>query len=91
MEIKRVPQPQHSRGTSPYALQIGAFSYLKNAEKERKILESVGYKVLVNQIEKNKRVLHVVRIGYYSTKDEAESARVKLKKDLGKESFIVKE
>ena len=72
-----------------FGLQIGAFSYLKNANKEKKILQSLGYKVEIEQIEKNKRVLHVVRIGYYGTKKEVESMKVKLKKDLGKDSFIV--
>ncbi len=76
--------------SSGYGLQIGAFSYLKNADKERKILESIGYNVVVDQIEKNKRILHVVRIGYYKTKEEAESAKVELKKNLGKDSFVIK-
>ena len=88
--VKKESKPMQIASSSEYGLQIGAFSYLKNADKERKILESIGYNVVVDQIEKNKRILHVVRIGYYKTKEEAESAKLDLKKNLGKDSFVIK-
>ena len=76
--------------TDPYTLQTGAFSTLKNAEKQKELLEAIGLTVEITNKVRGGRSLYLVWAGSFSTADQAKSAgRDILKKQ--KINFLVVE
>jgi cell division septation protein DedD len=63
-----VPPPPPA---SAYALQVGAFAQISNAEKQKTFFEDLGFPVEVIQKVRDTRSLFVVLVGNYKDADEA--------------------
>jgi cell division septation protein DedD len=65
------PEPEPAE-TGPYSVQIGAFRSKENSDAVVRDLESRGYDPFVVPLTTRRRsVLHTVRIGRYTTREEA--------------------
>lgn len=72
-----------STQTGTYRLQIGAFGVPENAARQRDLLESLRYEVVVKPSHSGQRKLYIVYVQGFSTRQEAESTGVMLKKEYG--------
>ena len=57
-----------------YTLQVGAFSTVTNAEKQKSFFEDLGYTVEITNKVRNGRSLYLVWAGNYKTAEEAKRA-----------------
>ncbi|WP_038056048.1 SPOR domain-containing protein [Thermodesulfobacterium hydrogeniphilum] len=74
-----------------YAIQIGAFSNKKSAEKMKKLAENKGYKTVIKSAKINGKVFYKVFVGEYLSKNEAKKYISEVSKDLGvNKPFVVK-
>jgi len=68
---------------SPYVIQIGAFSSLKNAKRLKLQANQIGHEVEIVQVETKDRTLNAVRVIRYNTKNAAEKVGQNIKRKLG--------
>lgn len=82
---------QGAAGDAParYALQVGAFSTLKNANAGKEIFEEHNYPVQVKKSSRNGTELYLVWVGDYDTRQEAEKVGEDIRKKLALPFFIV--
>lgn len=67
-----------------YSLQVGAFRNTENSDKVLRDLESRGYQpYVVPQRGSRSRVLHIVRVGRYADRGEAQKAAAALRQKDG--------
>jgi cell division septation protein DedD len=74
---------------SNYAIQVGAFSTLKNAEQQKIYFEQLGYHVEISNKARSGRSLFLVWVGTYSKAEEAVTVSFEIKKKYNVESIIV--
>ncbi|MGA9115364.1 MAG: SPOR domain-containing protein [Bacteroidota bacterium] len=72
-----------------FALQVGAYSTLVNAEKQKLFFEDLGYPVEVLTRVRDGRSLYTVNVGVYATYDEAKLRSAEIKKTYNIDSFVV--
>jgi len=73
------PEPEPAE-TGPYSVQVGAFRSKENSDAVVRDLESRGYDPFVVPMTTRRRsVLHTVRIGRYTTREEALQAAADLR------------
>ena len=73
------PEPEPAE-TGPYSVQVGAFRSKENSDAVVRDLESRGYEPFVVPLTTRQRnVLHTVRIGRYTTREEALDAAADLR------------
>jgi cell division septation protein DedD len=72
-----------------YAIQIGAFSTLKNAEQQKIYFEELGYQAEITNKARSGRNLFLVWVGTYPNAEEAVKVSFDIKKKYNIESIIV--
>ena len=72
-----------SNKRSPYVIQMGAFSSLKNAKRLKLQANQIGHEVEIVQVETKDRTLNAVRVVRYNTKTAAEKIGQNIKRKLG--------
>ena len=78
-----IQKEKYSSKQSPYVIQIGAFSSLKNANRLKLQANQIGYKVEIVQVDTKDRTLNAVRVVRYNSKTTAEKAGQNIKRKLG--------
>ncbi|MFL3005290.1 MAG: SPOR domain-containing protein [Candidatus Neomarinimicrobiota bacterium] len=73
----------YSNKRSPYVIQIGAFSSLKNAKRLKLQANQIGHEVEIVQVETKDRTLNAVRVIRYNSKTAAEKVGQNIKRKLG--------
>jgi tetratricopeptide (TPR) repeat protein len=73
----------------PYTVQTGAYSTLANAEKQKKMLDQLGYSVEITNKIRNGQNLYLVWVGSFSTTDAAQEMVRELQKKLSLNSMVV--
>lgn len=73
----------------PYTLQVGAYSTMKNAEKQKSFFESLGINVEVTNKVRSGRSLYLVWAGSFTTQEEAKTFGVDIKKKYKIDSIVV--
>ena len=73
--------------TGNYSIQIGAYGNNKNADKQKNMLVSAGLDARVEKL-KN-RNLFAVRVGYYSSKEEAKDDLKKINSIIEGKAIII--
>ena len=73
----------YSNKRSPFVIQIGAFSSLKNAKRLKLQANQIGYEVEIVQVETNEKTLNAVRVVRYNSKTAAEKVGQNIKRKLG--------
>jgi cell division septation protein DedD len=82
-----LPGPSDVRGE--YALQVGAFSSLANAEKQKAFFEKLKFSVEVISKVRDSKSLYTVMIGNYKTYEQAKAKQAELKKQYKVDSMVV--
>ncbi|MFN0157285.1 MAG: SPOR domain-containing protein [Bacteroidota bacterium] len=72
-----------------FALQVGAYSTLENAGKQKLFFEDLGFPVEVVNKVKDGRSLYTVHVGNHTTYDEAKAKSAEIKKTYNIDSFVV--
>ena len=72
-----------------YSLQSGAFSVSENAELQKSNLIIAGFNARVTELHRNNRVLYIVRIGYYNSKNDAGIIGSQIKTKLDLDTIVV--
>ena len=90
--VKRVSvdSAQGIRETKPYTVQVGAFGNAANATRLAHKLTADGYEARISTKTVEESVLHLVWVGAYQTRKEAETAAEGLHRTEGLECRVVK-
>jgi cell division septation protein DedD len=91
-EIKSAAKPpvaESTEVTEPYTLQVGAFSTVSNAEKQKNYFEEQGYTVEITNKVRGGRSLYLVWAGNFKTADEARRVGKEVKAKYKIESIVV--
>ncbi|MCI4625118.1 MAG: SPOR domain-containing protein [Candidatus Magnetoovum sp. WYHC-5] len=72
-------EEKSSSTTGSYALQIGAFKDYENAQKAANIYKAQGYSTFIESVKLSKGEFQRVYVGKYSSRNEAISAKKKIK------------
>ena len=83
VNMQHIKKEKHSTKQSPYVIQIGAFSSLKNANRLKLQANQIGHQVEIVQIETKDRTLNAVRVIRYNSKTAAEKVGQNIKRKLG--------
>ncbi len=83
-----VKPPAHET-PKPYTLQVGAFSTVANAEKQKSYFEDVGYTAEITNKVRNGRSLHLVWVGSYVNSAEAMRVAKEIKLKYKIDSIVV--
>jgi len=72
-QLSRPPGPENSgRIVAVYAIQVGAFSFLDNAERLQRALKQKGFNaVIYENLLDGKNLLHLVWVGRFDVKEDA--------------------
>ena len=67
-----------------YSLQSGAYGVLENADQQKINLIIAGFDARITELYRNNKVLYAVRIGYFTSKEDAQrtGSQIKTKVDL---------
>lgn len=74
-----------------YTIQAGAFNSLSQAKHLEKKIAKSGYPVQIVKARNKEKTLYKVRVGRYKSRKEAEISAIKLTKNLGIKTFVLKE
>ena len=72
-----------------FRLQVGAFSILKNAERQQELLESLNYRVSILTRDQRGRSLHLVMVEGFASRDDARLAGKLLKDNYGIDYLVL--
>ena len=72
-----------------FSVQVGAFEVRINALRLLRNLKDAGFDARVDMKTVNNKHLFVIRIGYFSTREEAEKTKEKVNKSIGIQSNVV--
>ena len=92
-ETGRTPPPSGTVSPVPpeeFQLQVGAFTALANAERQKSVLERLGYAVEIRVKVTDRRSLYTVLAGRYATSDEARAAAADLKRVHRIDAIVVR-
>ena len=73
---------------SRYTLQVGAYSSQENASRQRDLLQSLNYRVSIRRITTSSRVLFVVVVSGFTSREEARRVGEELKRDYGLDYLV---
>jgi cell division septation protein DedD len=73
----------------PYTLQIGAFSTMKNAEKQKSFFENIGVNIEITNKVRSGRSLYLVWAGSFTSADEAKAYAKQIKQKYKIDSIVV--
>ncbi len=74
-----------------FKLQVGAFSVHENAERQKTLLESLNYRVTIVRSGSVGRILHLVMVTGFSSREDAELAGQLLKENYGIDYLVLSE
>lgn len=72
-----------------FSLQVGAYTALTNADRQKKLFEERGYTVEVISRVRDGRSMYVVLVGAYRTYDEAKARAAEIKQRFNIDSFVL--
>jgi len=75
--------------TGLFSLQVGAYTALTNADRQKKYFEERGYSAEVISRVRDGRSLYVVLVGAYRSYDEAKSRAADIKQRFNIDSFVL--
>ncbi|MFC1543573.1 SPOR domain-containing protein [Candidatus Neomarinimicrobiota bacterium] len=86
--------PAQTAGESPvsrssFRLQVGAFSILDNAERQKALMESLNYRAEIVASPSGNRTLYLVIVQEFSSREDAEVAGRFLKENYGMGYFVL--
>jgi len=79
-----LPKPEQT-----YTIQIGAFSTLKNAEKQKHFFEDFGYQVEITNKVRSGKSLYLVWVGNFRTAEEAVKSGYEIRQKYNVETITV--
>jgi cell division septation protein DedD len=82
------PAPQPGEA-GLFSLQVGAYTALTNADRQKKYFEEKGYTAEVISRVRDGRSMYVVLVGAYRTYDEAKARAAEIKQGLNIDSFVL--
>lgn len=88
---KAKPVKEPESGSGKFFIQAGAFAAKSQADKALKNAKAKGFSGKVVKETTNKKIFYKVRIGPYSTDDDAQAGVGKLKSKLDINGFVVEE
>ena len=92
-KVEATPQPiQIAPRATPRTgprLQVGAFSVRKNAERQQALIESLNYRVKLVSRRQGGRILHLVMVEGFKSREDAEMAGELLKDNYGIDYIVV--
>ncbi|UCH63189.1 MAG: SPOR domain-containing protein [Fidelibacterota bacterium] len=74
-----------------FKLQVGAFSVQENAERQKALLESLNYRVEIIRTRSGDRILHIVMVIGFRSREDAEMAGRLLKENYGISYLVLSE
>jgi len=80
---------QPTAETGLFSLQVGAYTALTNADRQKKFFEERGYTAEVISRVRDGRSMYVVLVGAYKTYDEAKARATEIKQRLNIDSFVL--
>lgn len=80
---------QQAGETGLFSLQVGAYTALTNADRQKKYFEERGYAAEVISRVRDGRSMYVVLVGAYRTYDEAKARAAEIKQRLNIDSFVL--
>jgi cell division septation protein DedD len=80
---------QQAGETGLFSLQVGAYTALTNADRQKKYFEDRGYTAEVISRVRDGRSMYVVLVGAYRTYDEAKARAAEIKQRLNIDSFVL--
>jgi cell division septation protein DedD len=80
---------QQAGETGLFSLQVGAYTALTNADRQKKYFEERGYTAEVISRVRDGRSMYVVLVGAYRTYDEAKARAAEIKQRLNIDSFVL--
>jgi cell division septation protein DedD len=84
------PAPADSPSlTAVFSLQVGAYTALSNADRQKKYFEDLGYTVEVISRVRDGRSLYLVLVGSYRTYEEAKARAAEIKQRFNVDSFVL--
>lgn len=72
-----------------FRLQVGAFSVRENAERQKALLESLNYRVDIVPTRSGDRILYLVIVAGFSSREDAEMAGRLLKENYGIDYLVL--
>lgn len=87
--LKHSEQSQQEEAPEPYTLQVGAFSTIANAEKQKNFFENLGMVVEVTNKVRGGKSLYLVWAGSFKTAEEAKSFGKEIRKKHKIDSMVV--
>ncbi|RMG04275.1 MAG: SPOR domain-containing protein [Nitrospirae bacterium] len=91
-QVKKVARnTATNRKVDYYTIQAGAFNSLTQAKRLEKKITDSGYPVQIVKAVNNKKTLYKVRVGRYKSRKEAEISAIRLTRNLGVKTFVLKE
>jgi tetratricopeptide (TPR) repeat protein len=82
------PADTHKTVGVHYALQVGAYTTLANAEKQKSFFEGLGYTVEMISRVKDNRSLFLVLVGAYASAEEAKAHGTEIKAKFHIDSIV---
>ena len=73
----------------PYTVQVGAYSTLANAEKQKEFFDKLGYNVQVTNKIRNGQNLYLVWVGSFATIEAAQEMVREIKKKYNQGSMVI--
>ncbi|OLD70145.1 MAG: hypothetical protein AUI33_08480 [Ignavibacteria bacterium 13_1_40CM_2_61_4] len=83
------PESRAPESPKPYTLQVGAFSTMANAEKQKVFFEERGYSSEITDKVRAGRSLHLVWVGNFRNADEASHQGKEIKSKYKIDSIVV--
>ena len=81
-------EPATNMGLSAWVVQLGSFTSEENAQALNQKLRKTGYKAFVEPLKQKTSVVYRVRVGPELKREDAESIREQLKKNLNLDGII---
>jgi tetratricopeptide (TPR) repeat protein len=88
-ETTRQSVPEVQPVPEPYTLQVGAYSTLKNAEKQKTFFEDIGVNVEITNKVRSGRSLYLVWAGSFTSSDEAKAFGKQIRQKYKIDSIVV--
>jgi cell division protein FtsN len=83
------PKAKVTESVEPYTLQVGAFSAVANAEKQKNFFEESGFSVEITNKVRNGKSLYLVWVGSFKTADEAKQSARRVKAKYKIDSIVI--
>jgi len=77
------------RGQERFMLQVGAYTTMANAERQKRYFQELGYPVEILSKVKDSRSLFTVLVGNYRTYDEAKAKGGEIRQKYNVNSFVI--